>query len=241
MISIIIPAYNEEGSIAAVVQEFYDAIVARHPGSELIVVNDSSTDDTQGIVERMSKDRPALRVLTPAGKLGHGGCVRYGFGHARCEWIFYTDGDYQTRADTLTEMLAHVREYDYQSGYRPRRGDGLQRVIVSHVLRLVIRTATGTDVRDANCPYKLMPRQLWAGLDHFVPADSPAPMACLESLVSRLPVRSRVLPIAWHERTAGRPSIKRWTNFARAGWRVARDLRRMQRVDLQRIPGVNLT
>src|SRR5690242_11893517 len=95
MLSIVMPAYNEGDLIETCVQEWFDEVVSRIPGAELIVVNDCSSDDTGPIVTRLGRQLHGVRCVTPQSRGGHGRALRFGFDHATQSYIFQTDSDRQ--------------------------------------------------------------------------------------------------------------------------------------------------
>jgi len=70
-LSVVVPVWNEEGSIGRLVEELSEAL----PEHELIVVDDASTDGTQQILERLRGLYPALRVVRLELNSGHGAAV----------------------------------------------------------------------------------------------------------------------------------------------------------------------
>src|ERR1019366_5675204 len=95
MLSIVMPAYNEGDIIEKTVREWYDEVIRRIPGSEIIVVDDCSKDNTREVLARLAREIPALRPLTSPANGGHGKALRYGFDHVQRDWIFQTDSDRQ--------------------------------------------------------------------------------------------------------------------------------------------------
>src|SRR5947209_9429788 len=95
MVSIVMPAWNEQEIIAICVREWYAEVVERIPGAELIVVDDCSTDDTGRIVRELGRHLPRARCVEPERNGGHGRALRVGFDHATQPYIFQTDSDRQ--------------------------------------------------------------------------------------------------------------------------------------------------
>src|SRR6516162_8199389 len=95
MVSIVMPAYNEAEIIEAAVREWYGEVVAKLPGSELLVVDDCSTDGTGEALAALERELPALRAVRPPRNGGHGKALRFGFRHASRDLIFQTDSDRQ--------------------------------------------------------------------------------------------------------------------------------------------------
>lgn len=92
-ISAIVPARNEEATIAAAV-----ASLALQPEiAEILVVDDQSTDRTREIVRSLVPDIPRLRLIEsrdlPPGWVGKNHAVALGAAEARCPWLLFTDAD----------------------------------------------------------------------------------------------------------------------------------------------------
>ena len=97
---IVIPAYNEEENIRAVIDDWYP-IVEKYNGngeSRLVIVDDGSKDKTYAIMQEYAKERPFFTPITkPNG--GHGATVLYAYHYALehgADYVFQTDSDGQT-------------------------------------------------------------------------------------------------------------------------------------------------
>ena len=92
-ISAIVPARNEEANIAAAAR----SLAAQPEITEIIVVDDESTDGTRRVLEELAGNEPKLRVLQagplPAGWVGKNHAVWRGAEQARGEWLLFTDAD----------------------------------------------------------------------------------------------------------------------------------------------------
>jgi cellulose synthase/poly-beta-1,6-N-acetylglucosamine synthase-like glycosyltransferase len=92
-LSVIMPSFNEEGSIEAAVRDVQEHVFALVPDSELLVV-DSSRDRTPEILARLATADPRVRVIAQPPR-GHGEAVRAGLDLARGEFVFLIDSDRQ--------------------------------------------------------------------------------------------------------------------------------------------------
>lgn len=77
-LSIVIPAYNEEESIAQTIEQIEAVFEYEKIEHEIFVVNDNSKDNTAAVLEELCKKYPSLRYETNAGPNGFGFAVRYG-------------------------------------------------------------------------------------------------------------------------------------------------------------------
>src|SRR5215470_9236386 len=93
-LSVVMPAYNEEASIAEAVREVGLEVLDMVPGSELIVVDDGSTDRTGAILDALSELDPRLCVIHQA-NCGHGSALMTGLERSDAEWVLLIDSDQQ--------------------------------------------------------------------------------------------------------------------------------------------------
>jgi len=111
MISAIIPARNEEASIANVIESLKDQAEV----SEIIVVNDGSTDRTASILATLAQHNPAIRVLEtdglPSGWIGKNYAVTVGACSARGEWLLFLDADTVLYPRALGRALTDAIEH----------------------------------------------------------------------------------------------------------------------------------
>jgi dolichol-phosphate mannosyltransferase len=77
-LSIVIPAYNEEGSIEQTIQQLYKMLRQYNISHEILVVNDNSKDATEAILKQLQITVPTLVYCTNTGPNGFGYAVRYG-------------------------------------------------------------------------------------------------------------------------------------------------------------------
>lgn len=231
---IVIPAYNERENIRRLVEDWYP-VVERHGGAEgsrLLVVNDGSRDDTYEILCQMAKTRPYLIPLTKENG-GHGPAVLCGYRYAvrsGADYVFQTDADGQTLASEFGPFWARRKKYDMVIGYRKHRGDGLSRILVSRVLKLVILLDFHVWIRDANTPYRLMKAETLKRCLRMIPREYNLPnvLICVICRKKRLSVRW--LPITFRPRQGGKNSlnVRKIVRIGRGAavdfWRLGRTL-----------------
>lgn len=110
-VSIIIPAYNEAQTIGDVVAR----IKALYPESEIIVVNDGSTDDTS----KVAQEAGAVVYSHPY-NIGNGAAVKSGIRIASGEILVFMDGDGQHDPEDIGNMLKHFPDFDMVVGARQK-------------------------------------------------------------------------------------------------------------------------
>ncbi len=160
-LSIVLPAYNEEPNVAAVVQQALDCLPRLADEYEVIVVDDGSSDGTSKAVEPLlAEHHPRVRVLRHERNQGYGAALRTGFSRASHDYVFYTDADRQFDIAELEYLLPLLREYDAVVGFRVYRYDSPTRLVASTVYNWIVRILFRVRVRDVDCSFKLFRREV---------------------------------------------------------------------------------
>lgn len=233
MLSIVMPAYNESEIIESTVREWYSEVICKLPGSELVVVNDCSSDNTLAILAALAEELTALRPLTPARNGGHGRALRFGFDYVKSEWIFQTDSDRQQVPSDFWKLWKVRENNDFVLGVRRTRADGPVRVVITTIMRLANFAVWGLWVRDANCPFKLLRREPMMKVLDRIPRDSFIPMVMFSMLCRAMGYRVSEVLVQHLPRRGGEQSIQGFWKWARVGSRCLRQLLTW-RIDLLR-------
>lgn len=157
---IIIPAYNEADNVEQVIRDWYP-VIEKHNGngmSRMIVIDDGSNDSTFSVINGLTEEFPLLVGLTKKNE-GHGATLWYGYQYAidnGAEYVFQTDSDGQTLPEEFEVFWQNRNSYDMIIGHRDKREDGIARIIVTKVLKIVLFVVFGIKIIDANTPYRLM-------------------------------------------------------------------------------------
>ncbi len=170
-VSVVVPLYNEEQSVAMLQRELADALTGVN--YEIIFVDDGSQDET---VVRIAAD-PRTRVLRFEKNAGQSAAIFAGLKAVRSEVAVLIDGDLQNDPADIPRLLAEIsRGADLVCGYRAERKDTLLKRITSRVANFVRSRFTRDGVRDTGCTLKAMRRDCIAalvpfkGMHRFIPA-----------------------------------------------------------------------
>jgi len=221
----VIPAYNEEATIAQVAREWH-AVLLQHagPDSRLMILDDGSKDQTAAILNSLKDELPQLQVIQKPNS-GHGASIRMGYALALehdADYIFQTDSDGQTEPGEFSCLWREREHFAALIGHRVHRGDGLARVLVAFVLKSLILLVFGVSVTDANTPFRLIRRDaLKTCLDH-IPEGFFLTNALMSVLLAHHHLSVRYVPITFHPRQAGKNSI-RLNKIIPIGWRALRE------------------
>jgi uncharacterized protein (TIGR03663 family) len=222
-LSVVVPVWNEEGSIGRLIEELSRAL----PEHELIVVDDASTDGTQQILERLRKLHPALRVEQLERNSGHGPAVTHGIGLASNEWVFVLDSDRQIPVAEFERLWAGRDSAAVVLGVRTKRRDPLHRRVGSRLVAALASLLAGRRLRDPNVPFRLFRRELWEELRHALPAAPRAPMLALSVGAAARGKSVAQVPVFHRARSSGRPSLA-GLRLMRFGLRAVAELARFR-------------
>lgn len=159
-VSVVIPAHNEEASIAGVLEEAVGSLPLVAGDFEIIVADDGSVDRTVAVARMLAADDPRVRVVSAPRRRGKGHAFRLGLEAARMDWVALLDADGQIPASSLVALAQTLGIGDAAIGYRRGSGRTLVRRIGSRAYALLVRALLGVRVRDLNCPCKIARRDV---------------------------------------------------------------------------------
>jgi glycosyltransferase involved in cell wall biosynthesis len=206
---IVIPAYNEEANIRSVAEAWHEIAAKTGSESRLVIIDDGSKDSTYKILAELAQGLSQLIALTKANS-GHGATVLYGYRYALekgADYVFQTDSDGQTAPEEFWQFWELRQEYAAIIGWRSKREDGLSRVFVTKVLRLVLRCVFGLDIPDANAPFRLINAETLNKHLSLIPSDFNLSNVMLAVCLARFKENIKFIPITFKQRQGGVNSI----------------------------------
>lgn len=169
-VSVVIPAFNEQGAIETTVADVRAALVkaeALFPESEILVVDDGSTDATAKLAEAAG-----ARVIRQPRNRGYGAALKVGFAAARYEKVVITDADGTYPASAIPEMLELADDYEMVIGARV--GENVAIPLVRRPAKWVLgRLASylaGVRIPDLNSGLRVIDRSLEKRFEHLLPS-----------------------------------------------------------------------
>jgi glycosyltransferase involved in cell wall biosynthesis len=223
-ISFFFPAYRDEPTVeplARLADRVLSKICDEH---EVIVVDDASPDRSGEIADRLASESPRFRVVHHPQNRGYGQAVWSGIQAARHEWVAFTDGDMQYDVEELPRLVETARSQgaDVVVGYKEKRAEGFRREATSRAYNLAIRACFGLGLRDVDCAFKLMRRDVFEG---FVPSTHYTEAFILVEALYRARRRGAKIvevPVSHRERPFGESQCFTWRTTRRLAWNTAR-------------------
>ena len=174
-LSLVIPAYNEQETIAALLDRVGSALPAIGQPFEVILVDDGSTDSTPQLLQSAMQDRPWLRVLRLGKNSGQSAAIDAGFKAARGDIIATIDADLQNDPEEIPRLLTMLDGYDMITGWRRDRHDTGMRRIQSKIANRIRNWLSDETIQDSASSLKIYRRHcveglyLYNGMHRFLP------------------------------------------------------------------------
>ena len=170
MLSVIVPFYNEEGSIRETHTAIVEAVEPLGIPFEMVFVDDGSRDGTLYTATAIALEDTRVTVVGFRRNYGQTAAMVAGIEHARGQVLVTMDGDLQNDPRDIERLLASINDgYDIVVGWRYERQDKLLlRRIPSGIANWLIGKITGVRVHDSGCSLKAFRASLIRELPLYV-------------------------------------------------------------------------
>jgi dolichol-phosphate mannosyltransferase len=212
-LSVVMPARNEEGCIAATVSQFASALMDEAVPFEIVVVDDGSTDSTAERVLHLAEQHPEVRLVRNSGRHGFGMAVRKGLENMTGDAVAIVMAD---ASDSPRDLLQYYRKlqegFDCAFGSRFIKGGGVvdypsHKLIINRMANWFIKVLFRLPYNDVTNAFKCYRREVVQGM---TPLISPH-----FNLTVEMPLKAAirgysyaVIPITWTNRQTGVSKLK---------------------------------
>ena len=209
MISIVIPAKNEQGNIVPLMQEIHQALHNVTP-FEIVVVDDGSNDATyHEILATATTLGCNAQAIRHQYSTGQSTAVHTGVQHAQGDWIVTLDADGQNDPADIPALLAKASAVTVSdfciAGYRKHRKDTAWKRTQSRIANNIRQALLHDGVPDTGCGLKLFPRATFLQLPYFDHMHRYIP-----ALIRRIGGEIHVQEVNHRDRTVGESKYNAW-------------------------------
>jgi glycosyltransferase involved in cell wall biosynthesis len=160
-ISIIVPLYNEEGSLEELIRQIFQAINKTGLVYEVCFIDDGSTDNSLQKLKQLRKDHSMLKILSFRKNYGKSAALSEGFKLASGKIIITMDADLQDDPAEIPNLIDKINAgYDLVSGWKKKRFDPLGKTLPSKFFNFITARLTGIKIHDFNCGLKAYRREV---------------------------------------------------------------------------------
>ena len=219
LVSIVIPAFNEEEILPKCIEELTYVMNKAGYRSEIIVVNDGSTDNTLFVAQSMRGKYAPLRVLDLKRNYGKTIAIREGVRASKGDAVAFFDADLQYNPEDLVKLVRLANNgTDVVNGRRDYQSYGQTRTRLSMIYNTVLRLLFRVPVSDSNCGMKVLRRRA-ADPEIFFKYGLPL-MVPLQRLKG---FKFGEVPVLLRSRGAGESKFFKNGSFL-GGWRNIKDI-----------------
>jgi glycosyltransferase involved in cell wall biosynthesis len=222
MISIVIPAYNEEKRIGKTLENygaFFKGLKNKKEikDFEILIVINGTTDRTEEVVKEYKKKYPEIRYILSE-KSGKGLAIVEGFRESlvgKSELIGFVDGDMATPPEAFYDMIKNIGDYD---GIIADRWDKRSRIVpkqsyfrrfISRGYNVIVRTLFLLPYKDTQCGAKLFRRRVLEGnINKIITYRWGFDIALLYCLRKESGARIKSIPTIWHDKKGSKVNLK---------------------------------
>jgi len=175
MISVVVPAFNEEESL----EKFYSVLIPallKLGSYEIVFVDDGSTDSSLDLMKKIAVKNKNVRIFSFRKNQGKAEALTLGFKMAKGDYIVTLDADLQDRPEEIKKLLEKLKEgFDLVSGWRKNRKDSLKTRLSSQLFNFIMSAFWGVHLHDYNCGLKAYTKEaakslnLYGGMHRFIP------------------------------------------------------------------------
>ncbi len=160
-LSIIIPLYNEEGSLEELIGQIFQAINKTGLVYEICFIDDGSTDNSLQKLKQLCQDYSILKILSFRKNYGKSAALSEGFKLASGKIIITMDADLQDDPAEIPNLIDKINTgYDLVSGWKKKRFDPLGKTLPSKFFNFITARLTGIKIHDFNCGLKAYRREV---------------------------------------------------------------------------------
>jgi glycosyltransferase involved in cell wall biosynthesis len=164
-LSIVVPSYNEELRLPASLEKIANYIGRKRPNTEVLVVDDGSTDRTAQVAESWKDRISGLRVLSNGTNRGKGFSVRHGSLEAQGDILLFTDADLSAPIEEAEKLFAALESHDVAIGSRAMDRSLIEvhespfREFAGIVFNRIVRVILRLPFVDTQCGFKAFRRE----------------------------------------------------------------------------------
>ncbi len=212
-LSVVIPARNEQGSIANTVESLIQTLAAGKIDHEVLVVNDGSMDHTEAVLQDLQGLYPTLRYINNDAPNGFGLAIRKGLAHFSGDAVAIVMADGSDSPKDIVRCFRMLQEgYECVFGSRFMKGSRVidypfHKLLLNRLANLFVRVLFGLDYNDVTNAFKCYRREVVEGAQPLISKHF--------NLTVELPLKAIVrgynyvvIPISWTNRKSGASKLK---------------------------------
>lgn len=175
-LTIVIPVFNEQESLAKLHESLCEYLEATTLKSKVLFIDDGSTDDSRKMIKNICEQDQRFQFKSLLKNSGLSTALKAGFDSCNTTYTGYIDADLQTSPQDFMLYFDHLKDCNMVNGIRANRNDKFVKKISSKVANAFRRVMINDGIKDTCCPLKIMETSyaqsipFFKGMHRFIPA-----------------------------------------------------------------------
>lgn len=208
-VTLVIPCFNEEENLSALWSQIEELCISFSGISEVIFINDASTDSTLTLLSELSILDSRIYIINNNTNCGCHMSVKKGFDVGKGEWLIFLPSDLQILPSVVNDLIPYFASSDFIATWRIDRKDPRHRRYISRVYNLVIRLITGVYINDFDSSIAIR-NSLYRGISCHLRTTTASLAVEIAAYSVRNGARIAEVPIAHYPRVAGTARGLNW-------------------------------
>ncbi|MDO8141193.1 MAG: glycosyltransferase family 2 protein [Candidatus Brocadiales bacterium] len=169
-VSLVVPCYNEEGSLSELNEEIHAALDPLNIDYEVVITDDGSTDNSWTLLKEIASADSRFCIQRFKYNCGESAASWAGMKAARGRYIITLDADLQNDPRDVPKFLEALKQYDCVCGTRVKtraHGDNFIRIVSSRIANWFRNKLSDEDISDAGCTYRAFRRECIENIKFF--------------------------------------------------------------------------
>ncbi len=210
-ISLVIPCYNEEGCLCALVDSIQSALNPLGISYEVLITDDCSTDRSWTLLKEIAAANPHFHIQRFKFNCGESAASWAGMMMAQGRYIITMDADLQNDPRDIPKFMEALKHYDCVCGTRVTsrgQGDNFVKIVSSSIANWVRNKLSDENISDAGCTYRAFKRECLSKIKFFKGAHR-----FLPTLLKMEGFTVTEIPVTNHPRFAGQSHYGIWNRL----------------------------
>lgn len=213
-ISIIIPVFNEEESLLALIEEINKVVQKIDTSFDFLFVNDGSTDSSLKILKKIKKQDERVKIISFKRNFGKATALSAGFREASGDLIITMDADLQDPPEEIPKLIDAIKnDLDLVSGWKKNRRDPFIKIISSKIFNTTTSKLFNLKLNDLNSGYKIYKKEVVKNIKVYGELHRFLPILAHEKGFSVGEIELKHAPRKFGKSKYGRWGLKRLKNY----------------------------
>tara|TARA_B110000211_G_scaffold233422_1_gene299616 strand:+ start:984 stop:1679 length:696 start_codon:yes stop_codon:yes gene_type:complete len=159
-ISILFPLYKDKKTVKIMIQKSIKVLSEIKKKYEIVMVDDGCPENSGLYAKKITKNKKNIKIIIHKKNYGYGAAIKTGLKNCTSEWVFQTDGDNEYDVNDLKKLIKFTKKSDLVITYRYKKKYNTNRIVISWIYNVILRTLFVTNFRDISTGTRLINKNI---------------------------------------------------------------------------------